>query len=152
MKATLLLCDFAAVAEGKLNILGAGWTITTSVTSHAVAILLEVPWDRTNCKMIFQLELKEQDGQPVVQSGPTGPQPVRVDGEFEVGRPPGIHPGSAIPVPFAFPVALQLASGQRYYWEFSVNGATQDDWVLQFSTRPPVAAPGGPADYQVPSE
>ena len=64
VRATLLLCDYAAVAEGKLNILGAGWTTTHNVTTHAVAVLLEVPWDRTNAKMTIQLELKEQAGSP----------------------------------------------------------------------------------------
>lgn len=150
VRATLLLCDYAAVAEGKLNILGAGWTTTHNVTTHAIAILLEVPWDRTNAMMTIRLELKEQDGQAVVQQGPAGPLPVRVDGEFEVGRPPGMHPGSSIPVPFAFPVSLQLAQGQRYYWEFSVNGDTQEHWVLPFNTRPPMPAPGGPTDFQLP--
>lgn len=150
VKATLLLCDFAAVAEGKINILGAGWTVTSHVTNHAVAVLLDVPWDRTNALMTIQLELKEQDGHAVIQHGPAGPVPVRVDGEFEVGRPPGLHPGSSIPVPFAFPVSLQLTAGARYYWEFGVNGTTQDDWILPFSTRPPAPAASGPTDFQMP--
>ncbi len=150
MKATLLLCDFASVAEGKLNILGAGWSMTNNVTNHAVAILLDVPWDRTNAKMTLQLELKEQDGQPVLQPGPTGQVAVRVDIDFEVGRPPGLHRGTSIPVPFAVPVALQLVPGQRYYWELSVDGATQDDWVLTFSTRPAMRTPSGPAEFQLP--
>ena len=48
IEAQLLLCD-AAVADqaGKLHMLGAGWSVTSSPTSpQAVAVLLKIPWDR----------------------------------------------------------------------------------------------------------
>jgi hypothetical protein len=51
MRVTMLLCDFAQVAEGKLNIIGAGWSQTNAQTSvSAVAIKVDVPWDLTNKK------------------------------------------------------------------------------------------------------
>lgn len=50
----LILCDAAQTdaATGKIHMLGAGWTITGSPTApHAVALMIQVPWDRTNQKL-----------------------------------------------------------------------------------------------------
>jgi hypothetical protein len=136
MKATLLLCDFAQVAGGKLTAVGAGWTFTSPVTTHAVGILLDVPWDLANVRMTWTLQLKDADGQPVVQDGPAGPLPVQAGGELEVGRPAGYPAGTPIPACFAIPVhGIVLAPGARYTWEFSVDGETHDEWVLRFGTR-----------------
>ena len=136
MKATLLLCDYAQVVGGKLTAVGAGWTYTSPLTSHAVALLLDVPWDLANMKMSWQLELKDADGQPVLQDGKAGPVPVRAQGELEVGRPAGYPAGTPIPACFAIPVhGIVLAPESRYVWEFSVDGQTRDEWSLRFGTR-----------------
>ena len=60
MRATMLLADYAQVAEGKLNVIGGGWTITGPLPSpFALALLIEVPWDRANEKHQLRLELIE---------------------------------------------------------------------------------------------
>ena len=136
MKATLLLCDYAQVSDGKLTAVGAGWTFTSSVTTHAVGVLLDVPWDLTNVRMPWALELRDADGHPVVQPGPQGPVPVRAEGALEVGRPAGYPAGTPIPACFAVPVQnVVLQPSRRYVWEFSVDGQTRDEWVLRFGTR-----------------
>lgn len=136
MKATLLLCDYAQVAGGKLTAVGAGWTFTSPVTTHAVGILLDVPWDLANVRMGWRLELRDADGRPVTQPGPGGPVPVQAAGEIEVGRPVGTPPGTPIPVSIAIPVhGVSLQPSSRYAWEFSVDGETRDEWVLRFGTR-----------------
>jgi hypothetical protein len=136
MKATLLLCDYAQVAGGKLTAVGAGWTFTSPVTSHAVGILLDVPWDMANVRMPWRIELKDADGRAVIQDGPDGPVPVQAGGEIEVGRPVGTPAGTPIPVAIAIPVhGVVLQPSARYVWEFTLNGETQDDWVLRFGTR-----------------
>ena len=136
MKATLLLCDYAQVAGGKLTAVGAGWTFTSPVTTHAVGILLDVPWDLANVRMAWRLELRDADGRPVTQPGPGGPVPVQAAGEIEVGRPAGTPPGTPIPVCIAIPVhGVALQPSSRYAWEFSVDGQTRDEWVLRFGTR-----------------
>jgi hypothetical protein len=49
MKVTGILCDYAVVADGKLYISGGGWNVTGPEPSQsAIALLFEVPWDRTN--------------------------------------------------------------------------------------------------------
>lgn len=137
MKATLLLCDYAQVADGKLTAVGAGWTFTSPLTSHAVGILLDVPWDLANTRMTWKLALKDADGQPVVQEAPAGAMAVQAKGELEVGRPVGYPAGTPIPACFAIPVhGLALVPDSRYVWEFSVDGQTRDEWVLRFGTRP----------------
>lgn len=153
MKVTSLLCDAAQVAEGKLYIIGAGWTHTgPGPVTMAVASLIEVPWDRTNQQLTFTLELHTADGRLVMQNGPLGEVPVKIEAVFEVGRPPGLAPGSSIPVPFAVPVqGLQLNPGERFSWEISVADETREDWSLHFATRPLAPAPGGPADPTLPT-
>jgi len=124
----LILCDAAQadVATGKIHMLGAGWTHTTSPPGpHAVALLIQVPWDRTNQKLPLRVELLTDDGKAVTVPGPTGPQPLLNEAELEVGRPPGIAPGSTLSAAFALNVAsLPLPTG-RYQWRATVDGHLQ---------------------------
>src|SRR5581483_1630041 len=122
MEVTMLLCDAAQSVNGKLYILGGGFSVVFvapgSVSTMALAIKIEVPWDQTNRKITFELKLLTEDGADV----DLGRGPVLAGGEFEVGRPPGLKAGSNIDVPLAFPFAglpLQLGG---YVWEFSING------------------------------
>jgi hypothetical protein len=79
------------------------------------------------------LELVSEDGVPVEIEG----QSVRLEGEFEVGRPPGAAPGSYIDVPLAVNFgSLPLVPGRRYVWKFSIDGDTNDDWDREFFVRP----------------
>jgi hypothetical protein len=139
VKVTMLLADYAQVAEGKLNIVGGGWTITgPGPCTGGVAVQIRVPWDQTNRRHRWELALLDADGKPVLlQSDPeTEGQSLQIGNEFEVGRPAGVLPGSFIEHHFAFNFAgLPLASGQRYVWELRINGHTDEDWRLPFSTR-----------------
>jgi hypothetical protein len=138
MKVTLILADAAQVAEGKLNVLGGGWTITgPDPVPFALAGIIEVPWQETNRNHTFRFELIDLDGNPVMVDGPDGQQPVALDGGFEVGRPPGVRAGSFLPMPFALACAsLALPPGSHFEWRFSINGKGHEDWRLAFSTRP----------------
>ena len=62
-------------------------------------------------------------------------QPVAFGGDFEVGRPPGLKPGT----PLDFPVAmnstpLPLEPG-RYEWRLTIDGKSHQDWTLAFTVR-----------------
>lgn len=110
----VILCD-AAVADssGKLHMLGAGWSLTGSPTSpHAVALLIKVPWDRTNQKLPLLLELLDADGSPVrLADGP-----IAVQAEIEVGRPAGVPAGIMLDSAFTVGLGpLPLPPG-RYQW------------------------------------
>jgi hypothetical protein len=150
----MMLCDHAQVAGGKLFISGGGWSATdTPTAATAIALIISVPWDRTNSKIQFALTLIDQDGRPVSQMGPLGMAPVRVEGQFEVGRPAGIKPGTAIDVPLAFNVqSMVLDPDARYTWELTLDGEQDDSWTLSFATRPRQAPTSGfgPSDIGFP--
>jgi len=66
-----MLADSAQEVGGKLYILGGGWSITgPDPVPMAIALKLEVPWDRTNEQHSLLLELVDEDGNPVIVPGP----------------------------------------------------------------------------------
>jgi hypothetical protein len=136
MKATALLADYAVVADGKLTVVGGGWSQTgPDPAPFGIALLIQVPWDQANTVHSFSVELLDADGAPVVVESEEGDQPVAFGGEFEVGRPPGIKPGT----PLDFPVAVNstpmpLEPG-RYEWRLTIDGASRADWTLPFTVR-----------------
>jgi len=138
MKVTMLLADAAQAAEGKLNVLGGGWSITgPGPVPSAIAMLIEVPWDRANMRYPWQIELVDGDGDPVLITGPMGDQPVKVDGELEVGRPPGVTPGTPLALPLAINLGpLPLPPGGRFEWRLTIGEESHEHWRLPFSTRP----------------
>jgi len=143
--ATMMLADAAQAVAGKLYILGGGWSITgPDPAPSAIAIYVKVPWDLTNMKHKLLLELMDVDGEPVFVDAPAGRQALRVESEFEVGRPPGVTPGTPIDLSFAlnFP-PIVLEPGSRYVWRLSINGETDENWSLAFSTRPASQVRGG---------
>jgi hypothetical protein len=122
--AQVILCD-AAVADpsGKVHMLGAGWSVTTSPTApQAVALLVKVPWDRANQKLHMKLQLRDSDGHPVDLPGPDGRQSVGTEGQIEVGRPPGLAPGSTIDASFALNVSSMPLPPGRYEWHLDLDG------------------------------
>jgi hypothetical protein len=122
----LILCDAAqADPSGKVHMLGAGWSMTRSPTSHAVAVLMKVPWDRANEKIKLTIELLTEDGRPVQLRGPTGEQTgLKAEAEIEVGRPAGVAHGSLLDAAFALNVPpLPLLPG-RYEWRLEIDTST----------------------------
>jgi hypothetical protein len=138
MKVTMLLADAAQASEGKLYVLGAGWAIIgPGPAPSAIAMLIEVPWDRANTRYPWKLELVDSDGVAVAVPGPMGEQPVEVGGELEVGRPPGITPGTPLAIPVAINLGpLPLPPDGRYEWRLSIGEESHEHWRLPFSTRP----------------
>ncbi len=134
MKATMMLADSAQAVGNKLYILGGGWSITAAGISHAVAIYFQIPWDLSDDKHVFVLQLLTSDGEPVADQNGT---PVRVEGEIQTGRPPGLKKGTPIdaPVAFEFP-PMPFEPDSRYEWRLTVDGESKADWRLPFSTRP----------------
>jgi hypothetical protein len=140
VKATLILADYAVVSDGKLTIVGGGWSQTgPEPGSFGIGLLIQVPWDQANARHTFSVELLDADGSPVAfdteDEEEEGEQPVAFGGEFEVGRPPGLKPGT----PLDFPVAvnsspLPLDPG-RYEWRLNIDDESRADWTLPFTVR-----------------
>jgi hypothetical protein len=138
MMATIILADAAQAIDNKLYVLGGGWSVTgPDPTPSAIALALKVPWDEANAPHDLRIELLDSDGQSVVVGDPDGGKPVVIESHFEVGRPPGLRPGTPIDLAFAVNISpLPLPPGGRYEWRLSIDGQSEAHWHAAFSTRP----------------
>ncbi len=132
----MILADYAVVSDGKLTIVGGGWSQTgPEPSAFGIGLLIQVPWDQANTRHNFTVELLDADGAEVVLETEEDEQSVAFGGEFEVGRPPGLKPGT----PLDFPVAvnstpLPLEPG-RYEWRLTIDDRSQEFWTLPFTVR-----------------
>ena len=100
----LILADSAQVLGNKLYLLGGGWDLLTVNREFpvqqqmAISASFRVPWPETNTKHNVQLEIQDDDGHSIA----------RVDGQLEVGRPPGIPVGSEQRSQLALQVSLKI--------------------------------------------
>jgi hypothetical protein len=133
MKVTLVLADYAKVADGKLDVIGAGWSMMRAAGPFGffVAALFQIPWDQTNTKHAFRLELLDADGRPVTT--PDDSKTIRFAGEFEAGRPPGIKPGTPVDAPLVVPFGPLLLDSGRYEIRLTIDGETKEDWFVAFT-------------------
>jgi hypothetical protein len=131
IKATMLLADFAQVAEGKLNVMGGGWTITSVGSSYFIALKLEIPTTEARDRAV-EFRLLDRDGQPVAPNGDA----ISITGTLgHTGLAPAF-PELPADIPIALPVPpLPLEAGKRYEWRLYIDGETSEDWSLEFSTR-----------------
>ena len=134
MRVTMMLADAAQEVNGKLYILGGGWSVTgPQLPPMAMALKVDVPWSAADQRHEFLLVLVDADGHPVRVDGQDSD--VRASGQFEVGRPPGLPAGTDIDFAFAVTVgSLPLAAG-RYAWQLWIDGETQADWQRPFQVR-----------------
>jgi len=119
----MMIADFARVANGKIDVIGGGWSMMNAQGPFGffVAALFQIPWDQTNA-----------DGQGVAIPGG---ETVRAEGEFEVGRPPGLRPGTPVDAPLVVPFGpLELEEG-RYELRLTIDDETKEDWFLAFTVR-----------------
>ena len=134
----MMLCDSAQVADGKLYVLGGGWSMTgPDPVPSAIALKIDVGWHEADDAHHWELYLEDADGGPVLVPTPDGEHPVEVRGEFTVGRPTDVPEGSPVDVALAVNLGpLPLAPGTRYTWRMAIDGDSHPDWVLAFTTRP----------------
>jgi hypothetical protein len=121
MEATLLLCDAAQEVGGKLYVLGGGWSVMAAetATNMALAVKLAVPWDQTNRQHKVEIQLLDADGEQV----DVGDGPVGLSGAFEVGRPPGLKPGTPLDAPFVANFGGLVLKPGSYVWQLEVDGS-----------------------------
>jgi hypothetical protein len=137
--AHVLLADFAQTDQsGKVNALGLGWSVTVAPTpNHAVVVMLRVGWDEANVQHHLTLSLLTADGANAVEAPtPFGPQPLQIEMDFEVGRPPGLPRGSTIDHSVAINVGPGLAlEPGRYEWRLQVDDTQHENWRAPFLVR-----------------
>ena len=134
----MLLCDSAQVADGKLYVLGGGWSMTgPDPVPSAIALKIEVGWHEVDVAHHWELFLEDADGVPVMVDTPEGRQPVEVRGDFSAAQPEGVPEGSPVDVPMAVNLGpFPLAPGNRYTWRFVVDGDSLPGAAVSFATRP----------------
>jgi hypothetical protein len=106
----VILADSVQAVGGKLFMLGGAWDQWPSQAFPApiqigLGISLMVPWDETNQKLGVSIAIQDSDGKDVV------PQ---INGQFEVGRPPGLRPGVTQRSLMAINAGFQIPSPGRY--------------------------------------
>jgi hypothetical protein len=144
VKVTMLLCDAAQVADGKLFVLGGGWSLTgPDPTPSAIAMKIDVGWHEAERPHHWELYLEDADGRPVMVETPDGTHPVEVRGEFNVARPGTVPEGTPIDVALAVNLGpLPLLPGNRFTWRLTIDGEAEEGWALGFTTRPRPATEG----------
>jgi hypothetical protein len=140
---TMMLCDAAQVSDGKLYILGGGWSITgPDPTPSAIALKIDVDWHEAGVPHHWELFLEDADGRPVLLETPDGSTPVEVRGDFTVLHPAGVPEGSPIDVALAVNVGpVPLPPGTRFVWRLTMDGEPINGAAIGFTTRPPATAP-----------
>ncbi|MBI2919439.1 MAG: hypothetical protein HYY01_15810 [Chloroflexi bacterium] len=105
----LILADSAQVVGNKLYLLGGGWDQLTVNTGFpverrcAIALSVRVPWNETNQRHTFEIEVAEETpGTEVPKSL------IRGGGQFELGRPPGIPLGQEQRIQLAIDMNLRI--------------------------------------------
>ena len=107
----LLLCDHAEVVNGKLYVLGGGWTQTVRMiaapppgasgpelppTQFAIAVSLLIDWEEAGGVLPVRIGIEDEVGHALMA----------VTGQLTTGRPPTPTPGLALRSTLAMPVAL----------------------------------------------
>jgi Family of unknown function (DUF6941) len=135
MNASVMLANFAKVSDGMLDVQAAGWTqIGPGPISFFVAGLVFCDWDELNQRHELKAELLDADRQPV--PNPADGEAIHATAEWEMGRPPGIKPGTTLVMPFAIPFGVfELEAGVQYVVQVSIDGDPRDQWRLPFTVR-----------------
>lgn len=129
----ILLADHVETLNNKLYLMGGGWetlTVSTLPVVHpiAIAVAFSVPWNETNQKHDVQIELADQDGAVLAT----------IDGQIEVGRPPGIPLGHTQRVQMGANLALQFEKAGTYVITTRISG--QESKRVVFAVTQPVTS------------
>ena len=122
----LILADYAKVSDGKLDLLGGGWSscVGPHVGPCAVVMLAKVPSSWSGQQIEVKLELFDEDGKPV-NNAPKAAIKVVPQG--------GLRPGEPLDLPFAMGVQpFMVIPNRRYEWRATVNGETSSSWQASF--------------------
>ena len=119
----LILADSAQVVANKLYLLGGGWdklTINKDIPQQfAIAVSIKVPWEETNRRHIFEIEILSED-----QNTEEAKSIAKMNGQFEVGRPAGIPAGRDQRIQLAINMGLKIEGTGTHKVVVSVDGKT----------------------------
>lgn len=136
MNITLIVGEYARVADGKLDVIGAGWTITgPGPVTMGIGILAEVPWSEMGTPHSIELLLVDEKG--VAVPGPGGDPLFKVDATLVAEKPPGVLLGAPnISCMGLNAVGVPIPPGRRYRLIATVDGSPHLGAEWSFNTRP----------------
>jgi len=114
----LILADAAQVVGNKLYLMGGGWDVLAVNSGFpvqqrcAVGVAVRVPWNETNQRHNLEIEIATDDGKTLG----------KIQGQFEVGRPPGIPLGRDQRVQLAADLSLKLENAGGYVIAARIDG------------------------------
>lgn len=133
----MLLADKAEALNGKLYMVGGAWDRiavpqfpSQPVEPFSVAIGIYVPWNMTNRRFKFGLELTDADGEAVGDALQT---------ELEAGRPPGLRQGTPQRVVLTVGAAPEFPHEGRYAWYASIDGERLGHVAFEVQTAMPIS-------------
>jgi hypothetical protein len=100
----LILADSAQIVEGKLYLLGGGWDALTVTSGFPVsrrcgiAAAYSIPWSETGRLKKVEIDVITEDGVRLAN----------ITAQVEVGRPPGLPPGSTQRAQIAADLVLEI--------------------------------------------
>jgi hypothetical protein len=134
----MLLADSAQVADGKLYILGGGWSVTgPDPTPSAVAIKVGSTGTSSTPVTTGSCSSRTPTVSRCASTRPTGTQTHRGARRLLGGAPDGVPVGTPVDVPIAVnfgPIPLQ--DGARFTWRMVIDGDSLPGGTVSFTTRP----------------
>lgn len=141
MKATMLLCDYAEEVGGKLYIMGGGWSrnyTPNQPSNMSLAIKIAVPWNEANRPYDLTVRLVDENHETV--QNPNDGKNVGLEGKVEVGRPPGLKPGTNLDLALAVRFDGLILEPGTYVWELLISNKVLENTVfdvIDLNTPPP---------------
>lgn len=139
------LANHVEAINGLLYMLGAGWTDIRppvgpdgrlGMAHFGIGVSVLVGWNETNQRFPLTVTITHEDG---------GEPLVRVEGQIEQGRPPGLPPGADLRSVIGLDADVQFPRPGGY-----VVAVALPDQMKSVSFRviaPPTAQPAGPTAY-----
>lgn len=161
-RVTIILADYLGIdAGGKLNALGAGFSLTglqpngMTAPQH-IGVLVDLPARYAGQDCTVSVELRDVALASAVKlPGPSGEsEAMRLQQIMKVDpmQLPGVYLPSDLPTRLQMVVAFQnglpLALGRSYQWRVEIDGRHRKGWVTQFHVVGPPPGPvyGGPSE------
>jgi hypothetical protein len=139
--AKLLLADAASVADGKLNMLGGGWTITgPQPIPSALVLLVDSVEPRESKTHESEIMLLHADGSPAVLGTSRGrPDFLR----FQLSITEAVEAQGALVSLLLHAITippLPLIPGTDYAWRLTIDNEQRPEWTRPFAVRPEAPA------------
>ena len=135
-----MVADAVQVVGNKLYVMGGGWDRLTVQKFPAnqqvgIALAFKVPWVETNEKHSFEIEIATEDAETLQ----------KIEGALEVGRPPGVKPGSDQRVQIGATASIQFKQPGQYLVIARIDGEDSGRAVFHVVGGNQTAVQGPPA-------